>query len=533
MAGQGGRPTSAPFYSLETRQRAAVLLELRRRRGYVSNDRLWKPISQVQQLALDSKADELFYGGAAGGGKTDLIIGNGITRQHKSIIFRREFPQLREIIYRTQEILEGVEGAKYNATDHLWRGIPGGRFLEFGAVALDVHARKYQGRAHDFKAFDEITQFSEAVYRYLIGWLRTPLPDQRTRVICTGNPPSTPEGEWVIDYWGPWLDEDIPPEQRAVPGELRWFATIAGVDTQVSDGNPFTHAGELIQPRSRTFIPARLSDNPILIKSGYGSVLQGLPEPLRSQLLFGDFTRRRESSPWQVIPTGWIEAAQSRHRASEGPRSGITNVGVDVARGGKDHTIISVRFGNWFAPLIDKEGKDTPDGPAVASDVVQALGGIAAEAGHHRYLQSIPINIDIIGVGASVYDTLRANGYNVYDVHNSAPSFATDRTGKLELANLRALAYWSLREALDPQYGMNIMLPPGRDIVTQLSAANWQLTARGIFVEDKKKIAEKIGHSPDKADAIALAWLDMQARQQAQERATSSSNSVFNPRSGR
>jgi len=482
---------------------------------------------------LDSPADELFYGGAAGGGKTDLVIGNSITRQHKSIIFRREFPQLREIIYRTQEILEDVQGARYNATDHLWRNIPGNRFLEFGAVALDAHARKYQGRAHDFKAFDEITQFSRATYQYLIGWLRTPLPKQRTRVICTGNPPSTPEGEWVIDYWAPWLDEDIPPENRAAPGSLRWFATLAGEDTMVDNGEPFLYQGELIQPRSRTFIPARLADNPILVASGYGSVLQGLPEPLRSQLLFGDFTRRRESSPWQVIPTEWIEMSQARWRRAQTehthPIGGISSVGVDVARGGKDHTIIAVRYGNWFAELIDRPGRETPDGPAVAMEVVEAIGGIAAQDGHMRYLQSIPINIDIIGVGASVYDTLRANSYNTFDVHNSAPAYATDRTGKLDLVNLRALGYWSLREALDPQYGMNVMLPPGREIVTQLSASNWELTSRGILVEDKKTVAKRIGHSPDKADAIVLAWLDMQMRRDAAERATSRSNSVFNP----
>jgi hypothetical protein len=56
---------------------------------------------------------------------------------------------------------------------------------------------KYQGRPHDLKAFDEITHFTEAQFRTLIGWLRTDNPNIRQRVVAAGNPPTTPEGEWV------------------------------------------------------------------------------------------------------------------------------------------------------------------------------------------------------------------------------------------------------------------------------------------------------------------------------------------------
>jgi hypothetical protein len=74
--------------------------------------------------------------------------------------------------------------------------------------------------------FDELPNFLEQQYRYLIGWNRTTKPGQRSRVVATGNPPQGPEGEWVIKYWAPWLD---PTHQNpAAPGELRWFATIAG-----------------------------------------------------------------------------------------------------------------------------------------------------------------------------------------------------------------------------------------------------------------------------------------------------------------
>src|SRR5215469_1983075 len=118
----------------------------------------WKPLPGPQVEALESKADILFYGGAAGGGKTDLVIGAAHTQHTRSIIFRREYPQLRAIIDRTVELLS--ELGKYNKTSMIW-SLEDGRSIEFGAVQHIGDEKKYQGRPHDLKAFDEITHFSE------------------------------------------------------------------------------------------------------------------------------------------------------------------------------------------------------------------------------------------------------------------------------------------------------------------------------------------------------------------------------------
>jgi hypothetical protein len=79
---------------------------------------------------------------------------------------------------------------------------------------------------------------------------------------------------------------------------------------------------EIITPRSRTFIPARVTDNPHLYGTGYMAQLQALPEPLRSQMLNGDFHAGMEDDPWQVIPTAWIERdeplARAQHQARDG-----------------------------------------------------------------------------------------------------------------------------------------------------------------------------------------------------------------------
>jgi hypothetical protein len=162
-----------------------------------------------------------------------------------------------------------------------------GRTLEFGGLEDLGALGKWKGRAHDLIGFDELPEFLEQHYAFLIGWLRTTLPGQRTRVVGAGNPPTTNEGEWVIRRWAAWLDSQH--NRPAGPGELRWYARLDDKDTEVEDGEPFAFKGEMVTPKSRTFIPASLTDNPLLARTGYASQLQSLPEPLRSQLLYGDF----------------------------------------------------------------------------------------------------------------------------------------------------------------------------------------------------------------------------------------------------
>ena len=76
-----------------------------------------------------------------------------------------------------------------------------------------------------------LTQFTETQFRYLIAWNRSVDSNQRCRVVCTGNPPTEAEGQWVIDYWGPWLDEHHPnPAEELVPiiTEAKALAAQAG-----------------------------------------------------------------------------------------------------------------------------------------------------------------------------------------------------------------------------------------------------------------------------------------------------------------
>jgi len=455
---------------------------------------LWMPHPDnvPQILAYASEADILYYGGAAGGGKSDLLLGLAVTAHKKSIIFRREYVQLREMIDRSTEIL-GSTKARYNQTSSRWVGIPGGRTLEFGAVQHEKFREKYKGRPHDLKAFDEVCDFPESVFRFLIAWNRSTNPEQRCRVVCAGNPPTHVEGEWVIRYWAPWLSEEH--SNPAEPGELRWFASIEGKDIECPNGDPFEYEGQMITPLSRTFIPSKLSDNPFLSDTNYRAVLQGLPEPLRSQLLDGDFHIRKPDAPQQVIPTEWLRLANRRWRDRERPDEPITRMGVDPSRGGTDAMELAPRIVNYYCELLSYPGTGVPDGPTGAALVVAALGeDLDAQ-----------INIDVIGVGASVSDILVVDGFSVVPVNFGAGTKAMEKTGQLNFANVRAEAYWRMREALDPLDGDDLAIPPGDELFADLVAPRWVMTARGILVEPKKDIRKRLGRSPGKGDAVVLA----------------------------
>jgi len=449
----------------------------------------WKPLKGPQTDALKSKADILFYGGAAGGGKTDLLIGAAHTQHTRSIIFRREYPQLRAIIDRTMELL--CEQGKYNKSSLVW-ALEDGRNIEFGAVQHIGDERKYQGRPHDLKAFDELTHFTEMQFRTLCGWLRSADANQRCRVIATGNPPTDSEGEWIIRFFAPWLDKTYP--HPAKPKELRWFTTLEGKDKEVENGKSFRFKGELIVPKSRTFIPAHVEDNPYYMESGYKSTLQALPEPLRSKLLYGDFGVDREDNPYQLIPTEWLEQAILRYE-TRNTQATLSCIGVDVARGGNDKTVLTLRYENWFEVQRVYPGSSTRTGDVVAQLVLAARG-----TSHCK------VHVDVIGVGSSVFDSLRRiMGNSVIAMNSAQASDAKDKSGQLGFVNKRAEWWWYLRETLDPASGNGVALPNDRELLSDLAAPRWRLTVRGIQVEAKDSIIRRIGRSPDKGDSLVYA----------------------------
>jgi hypothetical protein len=619
----------------------------------------WVPNPGPQTDALESLADELFYGGAAGGGKTFLLIGAALTRHRKSIIFRRELRQMRDIIETSAKILDKT-GATYNGSHNIWRNIPGNRLLEFGSIPLEKDMNNYQGRAHDLKGFDEITSFcltdqalvltqergwisvkdvvtgyhvlslqfngatvwksvaethvfnynggmfrvfmegtfdfsatpehrvvvfgfsegitqravlnlktgtllpipqrndkpsdklttdfigltdgsitqhhfegnvycitvpdyhnflamqngkrfwsgnSENMYRFVTAWTRTELPNQRARVIATGNPPIDIDGEWVMRYWGPWLDPTH--SNPARQGELRYFGVIKDKEIELENGDPIKHINprdghvSMIYPKSRTFIPAKVDDNPYYLATNYKSTLAGLNDKgLRDKMLHGIFSYSSGQDQNKVIPISWVKLANERYREmqerGEIDKNTLSGVayGLDPSEGLNDPTTLA-HIGENFLISIDALAGAEQD---------QLIEWVISKIG--RNTASHPIGIDNIGVGTGIVQKLNSRGLTtVLGIRSSKSTERKTADGKLGFYNVRAAMWWLIREALDPEGEIRFALPENQYLLSELCSPSWWLVKDyKIQIEEKKVIRKRIGRSTDFADALIYAY---------------------------
>ncbi len=493
----------------QQRIKAKVRIEKeKRRRRKLARRALWQPnpdkedgAPNPQRQALESLADELFYGGAAGGGKTDLLIGAALTQHKRGAIFRRVYPNLDSV---EQRLIEIVGVGNYNQSKRVY-SVTSCR-IELESCQHEKNKFAQQGRPRDLYGFDEITEFSKTQYTFIIGWNRTTAPGQRCRVICTGNPPMDEGGNWIITEWGPWLQPDHP--HRAEPGELRWYYYDENDNPVWLDSpDPVSINGRMIQTKSRTFIPANLNDNPHLGDDYLGRIYS-MPQEIREAML-GNFGATKKADPWQVIPTAWVKAAQRRWMEREEPTAPLSGVGVDIVRGGRDKFALARRRGSYYLEIETTPGVNVEDGPRAAGLI------------HHQLENEKNIgyvNIDVVGVGSSAYDAFKAipryedvaKAFNAGEGSNYIVYTKEGNKKKALFAmyNKRAEYHWKMREALNPQAENDIALPPGNEIVADLCAAKYELVAGKppkIKIEKKENIKKRLGRSPDVGEAIMLA----------------------------
>ena len=472
------------FLDLPPKDREVVAREAEK------NAPIWFPSPGPQTEAFFSEADELFYGGAAGGGKSDLLIGLSLTAHKRALLLRRTNKEASKLFDRYYEILDSRDG--WNGQDHVWR-LPEGRVIDLAGCQLEDDKQKHKGTARDLYGWDEISDFSETQFRFINGWNRSSDPNQRCRVVAAGNPPTQPEGIWVVKYWGPWLDETHP--RPAKPGELRWYTTIEGKDIEVDGRGPHLINGEMIAARSRTFIPARLSDNPYLARTNYEATLAALPEPLRSAYKDGRFDVTLKDADWQVIPTAWILAAQARWSPDGYKDFAMTAMAYDPAGGGEDAAELCWRHGGWYAPFVSARGAETADGSASAAHIV-------------RYRRdNAPVVVDVGGgYGGAVCLRLRDNSVEHVKFNGAGSSTARTKDRALLFFNKRAEAWWKFREELDPDQegGSAIALPPDPELRADLAAPTYEVVPRGIKIESKETLRTRLGRSPGKGDAAVM-----------------------------
>lgn len=235
----------------------------------------WKPTKrQADFLQLPDQIFEALGGGAAGGGKSELLLMLPLVRQFnqhprfKGIIFRRTYPELeKELITRSQ--VDGYFaacGATYNDQKKRWTW-PWGSQLQFGHVEHEKDVRNYDTAEYQYVGWDEATSFTPFIYEYItFSRVRKSVDNLPAIVRAATNPGNIGHAYFRKRFVEPHLQGNV---------VLRETRKLHGKDSTIL----------------RIFLPFFATDNEYLMQNdpAYIDRLHRLPEHERRAKLDGDW----------------------------------------------------------------------------------------------------------------------------------------------------------------------------------------------------------------------------------------------------
>lgn len=316
----------------------------------------WVPQAGPQVEAIRKHwVDELFFGGAVGGGKSDFLLGDfgqDVSRygaHWRGILFRKSYPQLEELVVRSKEIFPAWFGLNvetcWTKGEHTWTW-PNGSTLKFRHAEDDDSWQQYQGHQYTWMAFDEWPQWQNAnFYRQMKTRVRNgamPIPNKRIR--GTGNPGGVGHG-WIKQYFAidkyPLGGVLIPEDEK---GGKRMFIRSKVTDNKILMDNDPNYVKRLKGLGSETLVKMYLEGDWNVIAGAY----------------FPEFSTERHVLQPFDIPKSWMRF-RSADWGSSSPFSvgwyAVADGSVDVPYAGNERGRITiprgaiVKYREWYGNM--------------------------------------------------------------------------------------------------------------------------------------------------------------------------------------
>ena len=437
----------------------------------------YDPRRNPKQMEFHSRPEMYkLYGGALGGGKTGAIVNESLQLLFDfpgnfGLLMRKTWPSFRDTVFPQLEKFTPRElVSSWNLTEKAIEFINGSR-LRYGGVGDNPNDwQKFMGGEYGFIALDQAEEFTEQEFKMLLTRLRLKLPGIRYSFIMTCNPSQG------------WLKERF--IEKSLPDHV--------------------------------FIPALPADNAANLPANYVSnLLQVLDENQVKALLKGDWNAA--GAPDDVFSYLQLTEAFAR----KGELAFPIEYGVDAARSGDDKTVVTRRHGLAVRLVFSAQGLDLM---RTTGDIWRDIFSLALVEFIRQGLKKITIKVDADGLGAGIVDRLRelkpeketlvmemvkkalSDGewaelqksgwkfrFEILEIHGSAAA-----RDKVRFKNQRAEIHWGMRELLK-----ELALPLPREVMSQFLSIKYKVNSAGqIEIIEKEKIKEKLGRSPDEAEAV-------------------------------
>jgi predicted phage terminase large subunit-like protein len=396
-----------------------------------------RPQPGPQEEFFRTAADIAIYGGAAGGGKTWGLVHEPLRhvdeRGFGAVIFRRTSKQARNEggLWDESSKVYPLFGAEPREQVLEWT-FPSGAKVAFAHLQHEKNKLDWQGGQVAMLGFDELTHFTRSQFFYMLSRNRSTC-GVRPYVRATCNPDAD---SWVAGFISWWIDEEtgLPATGRA--GVLRYMfrdgeAIAWGSSVEeVCDLCPaVVKAAEKlgVEPatlvKSVTFIPAKVEDNPELLRRdpGYMANLMAQDMVDRKRLLEGNWKVRRESGT--MFRREWLQLVEQRApdnarrvrfwdsagTEDDGGNDPDWTVGVLMALHDGRVTVEDVVRGRWSPGRVEEIVEQTTrlDGHRVAQRMEQEPGS-SGKAVVDRFARAVLAGYDFKGIPSTGDKATRA-----------------------------------------------------------------------------------------------------------------------------